>query len=202
MSDVKLFNKEYLELAEIPNYEEYQYWEYLKDRKIIFNQDVDLNIVNRAVLNIIKWNEEDDKKGVPINERQDITLYITTNGGCLFSCLALIDAIRASKTPVVTVGIAVCASAGALLLMSGHYRKAYENTTILIHDGSISVQSTNKKAKQTIKFYDSLDERVKQFVLERTKIDEETYDSKEDEEWFIFASEEGLKLGIVDEIIK
>ena len=199
----KLFNKEYLEMIEqLPSYEEYQYWEYLQDRKIIFNQDVDLNIVNRAILNIIKWNEEDDNNDVPIDERREITLYITTNGGCLFSCLALIDVIKASKTPVTTVGIAVCASAGALLLMSGHYRKAYSNTTILIHDGSISVQSTNKKAKQTIKFYDELDDRVKEFVLANTKISKEVYEAKEDEEWFLFASVEGLELGIVDEIIK
>ena len=198
----KLFNKEYLEMIEqLPSYEEYQYWEYLQDRKIIFNQDVDLNIVNRAILNIIKWNEEDDKLGLIGDARPKITMYITTNGGCLFSCLALIDVIKASKTQVETVGIAVCASAGALLLMSGHYRKTYSNTTVLIHDGSISVQSTNKKAKQTIKFYDELDERVKSFVLSSTKIDEELYSSKEDEEWFMFG-DEALRLGIVDEIIK
>lgn len=202
MENVK-FDKEYMEIIqELPNsIEEYQYWLGLKDRKIYFNSEIDLSIVNKAVYWILRWNEEDDKAGISVEQRKPIEIYITSNGGCLFSCLSLIDVIKTSKTPVHTIGIAICASAGSLLLMSGHYRKCYKNTTILIHDGAISVQSTSKKAKQTVRFFDELDERVKEFVLNNTKITKELYEEKEDEEWYMFG-DQALKLGIIDELIE
>lgn len=201
MNKNKLYNEEYVSLIEqLPNYEEYQYWDFLQDRKIIFNQDIDLSIVNRAVLNIIKWNEEDEKNNIPINERKKITIYVSSNGGCVISGLSLINAIEKSKTPVETIGIAVCASMGALLLISGHTRKCYKDTTILLHDGSLTLQSTSKKAKQTMEYYDKLDERLGDFVVSKTKITKELYEEKEDEEWYLFG-DEALELGIVDEII-
>lgn len=196
-----LFNKEYLEMIEqLPSYEEYQYWEYLQDRKIIFNQDVDLNIVNRAILNIIKWNEEDDKLGLVGDARPPITIYITSNGGCVISGYALLDTMKWSKTPIHTVGIGICASMGAYLLIGGHHRSCYKNTTILLHDGSLALQSTSKKAKNTMEYYDRLEKRLKDFILDNTKITEELYEQKEDEEWYLFG-DQARELGIVDEII-
>lgn len=50
-------------------------------------------------------------------------------------------------------------------------------------------------------FYDRLDNRIKKFVVENTNISEELYAEKEDEEWYMFANDEGLSLGIVHEII-
>lgn len=195
----KLFNKEYLELIEqLPNYEEYQYWEYLQDRKIIFNQDVDLSIVNRVVLNILKWNEED--KDVPVEQRKPITIYVTSNGGCVISGLSLLSVIEKSGTPVHTIGIGICASMGALLLMGGHKRFCYKDTTILLHDGSLALQSTSKKAKQTMEYYDKLEDRLRDFIVSKTGISEELYNTKEDEEWYLFG-DEALELGIVDSLL-
>src|SRR5690606_3206959 len=130
---------------------------------------------------------EDDRKGLVGDERQQIEIHITSNGGDVVAGFAALDAIKRSKTKVVTVGIGVCASMGALLLMSGHHRIAYPNTVILIHDGSMAVSSTSKKAKNTMNFYDRLDERIKKFILDNTKISEELYEEKEDEEWYMFS---------------
>lgn len=196
----KLFNKEFLELAEVPNYEEYQYWEYLQERKIIFNQDVDLGIINRAVLNIIRWNEEDDNNNIPVSSRKPIIIYITSNGGCVISGLSLLSVIEKSKTPVHTIGIGICASMGALLLIGGHKRYCYKDTTILLHDGSLALQSTSKKAKQTMEYYDKLEDRLKALIINKTNISEELYDEKEDEEWYLFG-DEALELGIVDNLL-
>jgi ATP-dependent Clp protease protease subunit len=192
--------KEYLELVqEIPqSLEEYQYYLGLKERKIYFNNEVDLTIINKAVYWILRWNEEDKDKLE--SDKQPITIYISSNGGCVISGLALIDAIKSSKTKIVTVGIGVCASMGALLLMSGHERKCYKNTTVLLHDGSLQLSSTSKKAKQTMAYYDELEDRLEKFILENTKISKELYDEKNDEEWYIFG-DQSLGLGIVDSIL-
>jgi ATP-dependent Clp protease, protease subunit len=197
------FDKEYLELIQemATNLDEYQDWMALKDRKIYFNQEVDSGIINRIVNWIHIWNEQDDKDGLVGDERKSIEIHITSNGGDVVAGFAAIDAIQKSKTKVITKGIGVCASMGALLLMSGHHRVAYPNTVILIHDGSMAVQSTSKKAKNTMNFYDRLDERIKQFVIANTDISKELYEEKEDEEWYMFADDEGIKYKIVDSLI-
>ncbi|MES1040089.1 MULTISPECIES: ClpP family protease [Peribacillus] len=202
MSNVE-FNKEYLEIiGSLPDsLEEYQFYLGLKERKIYFNYDVDTTIVNKIVYWIQEWNREDEELNIPIDKRKTIQIYITSDGGDVVAGFSAIDAIKSSKTKVETIGVGSCVSMGALLLISGHYRKAYPNTIILIHDGSMSVQSTSKKAKNTMNFYDRLDNRIKDFIVGNTNISEELYAEKEDEEWYMFANDEGLSLGIVHEII-
>lgn len=197
------FEKEYLELIQemSTNLEEYQDWMALKERRIYFNQEVDSNIINRIVNWIHIWNEQDDKEGLVGDQRKPIEIHITSNGGDVVAGFAALDAMKKSKTKVITKGIGVCASMGALLLMGGHHRVAYANTVILIHDGSMAVSSTSKKAKNTMNFYDRLDERIKNFIIDSTDISKELYEEKEDEEWYMFADDEGIKLKIVDEII-
>jgi ATP-dependent Clp protease protease subunit len=193
------FDKEYLDMvAALPdNLGEYQDWLGLKDRVINFNQEVDSYIINKVVYWIKKWNEEDDAQGLVGDERKPIRILLTSNGGDVVAGFAAIDAIKKSKTKVITEGIGVCASMGALLLISGHERLAYPNTVILIHDGSLALHSSSKKAKNTMNFYDRLDERVKKFIIENTGISEELYLEKEDEEWYMFADDEGISLGII-----
>ncbi|CAH0174031.1 ATP-dependent Clp protease proteolytic subunit [Peribacillus sp. Bi96] len=197
------FNKEYLEIiGSLPDsLEEYQFYLGLKERKIYFNYEVDTTIVNKIVYWIQEWNREDEELNIPIDKRKTIQVYITSDGGDVVAGFSAIDAIKSSKTKVETIGVGSCVSMGALLLISGHYRKAYPNTIILIHDGSMSVQSTSKKAKNTMNFYDRLDNRIKDFIVENTNISEELYNEKGDEEWYMFANDEGLSLGIVHEII-
>lgn len=187
-------------IEQVGSYEEYQYLSGLQERKIFFNDEVTLSVVNRIVYNIMKWDEEDNKNNIPIEERQPIKLHITTNGGCVISGLAILNAMKAAKTPTWTIGIAICASMGAYLLMSGDMRFCHEDTTVLIHDGSLAVQSTSKKAKQQMKYYDALDEKIRNLTLSKTKITQELYEEKEDEEWFLFGSE-ALELGIVDKLL-
>lgn len=196
-------DKEYLEMVQqIPdNLEEYQNWLGLKDRKIYFNQEVDAYIVNKIVNWINLWNEQDDANGLVGDERKPIEIHLTSNGGDVVAGFAAIDAIQRSKTKVIGKGIGVCASMGALLLIGCHERLAYPNTVILIHDGSLAVHSSSKKAKNTMNFYDRLDDRVKKFIIENTGITKELYEEKEDEEWYMFADEEGIKLGIVDGLL-
>lgn len=196
-------DKQYLELIQqLPdNIEEYQYWKGLQERKIYFNDEVDMTIINKITHNIIRWNEEDDKDNIPVNERKKITIYISSNGGCVVSGLSVLDAIKASKTKIVTIGVGVCASMGALLLIGGHERKCYRNTTILLHDGSLSLSSSAKKARDTMQYYESLEERIKKFIIERTNIPEELYNEKSDSEWYMFG-DQALNYSIVDSLIE
>ena len=193
-------SRDYFDLELPSSMEDYQLWEAYKERKIIFNDNVDARIVNSIVHWIIKWNEEDDAAGLTGKDRKEIRIYITSNGGDVVSGFAAIDAVITSKTPVHTIAVGCAASMGILLLMAGHTSSAYENTVLLIHDGSLAVNGSSRKAKSTMVFYEKLDERVKKYILSNTEISEEKYDEKADDEWFMFA-DEALELGIIDQII-
>lgn len=194
-------SKEYLELELPSSMEDYQIWESYKERKILFNDDVDASGINKIVYYIRKWNEEDERNNVPVEERVSPQLITTTNGGDVVAGLAIVDAIKASKTPITGVAIGCVASMGVPIYTSCHRRLSYPNTVFLIHDGSMGAQGTSNKVKSTLKFYDRLDARVKKIIIDNTKISTDLYEEKEDEEWYMFADEEGIELGIVDEII-
>jgi ATP-dependent Clp endopeptidase proteolytic subunit ClpP len=197
----KLYDKSYLEMIEsLPQFEEYEFWKNIQNRKIILNQDISESLVERAIIQIINWNEQDDDNGIPKDERKTIKIYIYSSGGDVISGLGLISAIQNSVTKVETICLGLAASMGALLLCSGHVRTIYKNSTVLLHDGSLVVANSSKKAKQTFQFYDQLELRLKNFIIENTKITSEMYDSKHDEEWYIFG-DEALELGIVDKVI-
>lgn len=192
--------QEFLEILEgVPPFVDYTYWENLKQRKIIFNSEVNTQVVEYIVMQILKFNEED--KDIPVEKRVPIKLYISSHGGSVIEGFNVIDVIKSSKTPVYTIALGLAASMSALILISGHKRFAYTNSTVLLHDGSLMLASTSKKAKQTMEYYDKLDNRIQKFILENTKISEELYKQKHDEEWYLFGSPDALELGIVDEII-
>ena len=113
----------------------------------------------------------------------------------------LVDVIQASETPVYTVCFSDCASMGFHIFISGHKRYAFKNSILLIHDGEITVNNSSSKAKDTMKFFETLDKRIKNHVTSSTKITNEFYDSIYDKEYYIYANEEGKELGCVDYII-
>lgn len=173
--------------------------QHLAQRKIILNDVVDEDVVRNITLNIFQWNKED--KDIPIEKRKPIWLYLNSPGGDVTEGLNVIDVIKASQTPVYTVCFATCASMAFHIFIAGHKRYCFKNSILLIHDGEVSISNSSSKAKDTMKFIESLDERVKQHILENTKITSEFYESIYDTEYYLFANDKGKELGCVDYII-
>ena len=69
-----------------------------------------------------------------------------------------------------------------------------------MHDGSVTINNSTSKAKDTMKFVEELDSRAKEHVLSRTTMSEEFYDNHYDVEFFLYA-DKAKELGIVDKII-
>lgn len=170
----------------------------LEDRRLVFNKGVDASIIEDINLYILKWNKED--KGLPVENRKPIWIYLTSNGGDVISGLSTCDTIVTSKTPVYGVVIGVAASMACYLSMAFHKTYAFKNSVFLLHDGSCGVQNSTKKMKDTMKFYDELDDRVEQFVLDNSNITKEFYEEIYDSEYYMFANK-AKELGIVDYII-
>lgn len=193
------FDEEIKELGKLnlPDPDTLAFYTQTRDREIYWNSEVDEAMVNCS-LQVINWNKED--KDTPINERKPIKIYINTDGGDVVSVLNFIDVILLSKTPVITIAMGKVYSAGSLLVMAGHKRYAFNNTSCLIHSGSFGTMGTTDKVLDYTEFTKKQEKRVKEYILSKTTISSKVYDKKYREDWFMF-SDEMLNLNIVDEII-
>ena len=174
------------------------YLQDLKQRKLFLNADIDQFSIADIVKHIMQINKED--KGLEPHERRPILLYVTSNGGEVDSGFELIDVIMNSKTPVYTINLGYQYSMGFLIGLSGHKRFATRNAKFLMHDGSNFVYNSGAKAQDQMEFNRKIESRIKQYVLSRSKVSEEEYDSKLRVEWYLFADEAKEK-GFVDYII-
>lgn len=193
-----LVSKEYLEIIELPALEDYTHWQFLQERKIIINNVIDDSVVEKALMQVLKINNDD--KHIPIEQRKPIVIYLNTPGGLVYIGMALCDAIRQSKTPVHIHALGYACSMGSLILACGHKRIAYENTVVMIHEGGISFEGNAGQAKDLMEFNKITEKRAKKIILDNTKITEEKYDSMTRKDWWMYA-DEALELGIIDEII-
>lgn len=174
------------------------YREYLEDRVLVFNDEVNDNMVEDIVLYILKWNKEDI--GLPIECRKKIRIYMSSVGGDTFVSRNVVDVIMQSKTPIVGIGLSLVASACYAIFLACHERVAFENSVFLQHDGSISITNSSKKAQSTMDFFRAMEKSDKEFVLSRTNMTEDFYDSIYDEEYYMTCAK-AVELGVVDKVI-
>ena len=191
-------NKEDLKKSVVYYASDEQFNKLLSERKILINENIDDWVIDDIVMNIFKWNKED--KGIPVEERQPIRIYISTLGGAVDCGFSLIDAIKLSKTPVYTINIGDEYSMGFLIGLAGHKRYTLPNATFLLHDGSTGVVNSMSKVSDTAKFYSEMEERIKKYVLDNSKLTSKMYNKKYGNEWYMYP-EEAIKYGFVDEIV-
>lgn len=173
--------------------------ELLKHRILILNDEIDMCVLESVTLHILNFNRED--KNLPKEKRVPIRLFIQSPGGNVISGFNLVDVITASETPVHTICFANCSSMAFHIFISGHKRYAFKNSILLNHDGEISLSNSGSKAKDTMKFFENLDKRIKDHVVSCTNISPEFYDSIYEKEYYMYANDEGKSLGCLDYII-
>ena len=190
-----------IDLAELfkdSGLEDVFYAKELQERKLYFNGEVNDMILDCFVKHIYQYNAED--KGIPVDERKPIRIYLTSPGGSVDAGFELIDAIEASKTPVHTINLGYEYSMGFLIGLAGHERYATKNAKFLMHDGSSFIYNSGGKAQDQMKFNQRVEERIKQYVLDHSYLSEEEYDANLRVEWYLFADEAKEK-GFIEHII-
>lgn len=195
-------DSEYLEeLANVklPDPDLFDYYKRIKNREILWNQDIDENIVDLTQL-FLQWNRED--KNIPVEDRQKIKIFINSDGGCLNSVMHTINIIKLSKTPVITIGMGKCFSSGGLLLMGGHVglRYIFDSTEALIHDGSTGAMGNTGKVIDNLEYTKKIEEKTRDYILSHTIISKKEYDKNYRKDWWMM-SDEIIKYGIADKII-
>jgi len=170
----------------------------LKQRKLFLNSEIDQFTIADVAKHIMQYNREDF--GIEPADRKPVLLYVVSNGGEVDSGFELIDVIQSSKTPIYTINLGYQYSMGFLIGLAGHKRFATRNAKYLMHDGSNFVYNSGAKAQDQMEFNRKVEERVKQYILSRSNVTSEEYDSKLRVEWYLFADEAKEK-GFVDCII-
>ena len=174
------------------------YYKRLSQREIFWNREVDEELVEFSH-QIIQWNKDD--KGIPIENRIPIKIFINTVGGCLNSIMNFANVVKLSKTPVYTIGMGKIYSAGFLMLIAGTKRFCFKNSEGLLHSGSFGIINSTEKVMDYIEHTKKVEKSLKEYVVDNTKITQKEYEKRYRDEWFMLATDM-LKHGVVDCVIE
>ena len=129
----------------------------LNERIVFLGTPVDDQIANLIVAQLIHLESDDPDK--------DISLYINSPGGSVYSGLAIYDTMRFIKPDVSTICCGIAMSMGAVILAGGAHgkRMALPNSKVMIHQvtSGFEGQATDIEihARETIALRELLDSK-------------------------------------------
>lgn len=129
----------------------------------------------------------------------EITLLIQSPGGSVYDGWALVDTIRSLRSKVKTVAVGLAASMGATILLAGDTRVALPHSAIMIHQASGGSSGSFKDVETTHKEFKRVNDQLKAFIKERSKITDEQIEKFFDRDTWLTA-EQALELGVITEI--
>ena len=188
---------ESVENMQLPNPDLLTYYKDEQNRVLWVEGEINDGLFELSKM-ILGYNRED--KDIPVEQRKPIKIFINSPGGDLDSTLAFIGLMNISKTPIWTIDACWAYSAAGLILMAGHKRYALPNTECLIHSGSGQLGGSYEQTAEQMKNYKYLVDKMRDFILSRTKIDQKLFKKQSSKDWYIY-TDDMLNLGIVDEIV-
>ena len=166
----------------------------LNERIIFIGSPIDDDIANLVVAQLLHLESQDPDK--------DISLYINSPGGVVYSGLAIYDTMRFIKPDVQTICFGVAMSMGSLLLAGGApgKRMALPNSRILIHQpsGGFQGQASDIEihARETL----ALREHLESIYATHTGQSQERVRDDMERDRF-FTAEQAREYGLVDRVI-
>jgi len=167
----------------------------LKERIIFLTGPIDDNIASLICAQLLFLESENPKK--------EISFYINSPGGIVWSGLAMYDTMQYISSKIMTICIGQAASAGSLLLTAGaeNMRYSLPNSRIMVHQPSggyqgqvtdIEIQTkeiikTKKKLNEIYAKHSGKDIKEVEEIMERDKY---------------FSPQEAIKFGLIDKIVE
>jgi len=167
----------------------------LKERIIFLTGPIDDNIASLVCAQLLFLESENPKK--------EISFYINSPGGIVWSGLAMYDTMQYISSKIMTICIGQAASAGSLLLTAGEkdMRFSLPNSRIMIHQPSggfqgqvtdIEIQSkeiikTKKRLNEIYSKHTGKNINEIEGVMERDKF---------------FSPAEAIKFGLIDKVVE
>jgi ATP-dependent Clp protease protease subunit len=167
----------------------------LNERIIFLGTPIEDQVANLVVAQLLHLESQDPDK--------DISIYINSPGGSVYSGLAIYDTMKFVKPDIHTMCVGVAMSMGSLLLAGGTKgkRAALPNSRILIHQPSAGFegQSTDIEihAREILKVRGRLDE----IYAENTGLSTEQVREDMERDRF-FTAEQALEYGLIDRVLE
>ena len=167
----------------------------LKERIIFLTGPIDDNIASLICAQILFLESENPKK--------EISFYINSPGGIVWSGLAIYDTMQYVSSKIMTICVGQAASAGSLLLMAGEkdMRFSLPNSRIMVHQPSGGYQGQVTDIEIQTNEIRKTKERLNQIYAKHTgkKLSEVSNIMERDK---YFSPEEAIKFGLIDKIVE
>ncbi len=167
----------------------------LNERIIFLGTPIEDQVANLVVAQLLHLEAEDPEK--------DISIYINSPGGSIYSGLAIYDTMNFVKPDIATMCVGVAMSMGSLLLAGGTKgkRACLPNSRILIHQPSAGFegQSTDIEihAREILKVRARIDQI---YALHTGRSEEEVRHDMERDRFF--TAEQALEYGMIDRVLE
>jgi len=165
----------------------------LRDRVVFLVGPVNDQAANLVVAQLLFLESE--------NPDKDISLYINSPGGSVYSGMAIFDTMQFVKPDVSTICVGMAASMGAFLLAAGAKGKRYAlpNSRIMIHQPSSGAQGQASDIEIAAREILDVRTRLNRVLAERTGQPVERIERDTDRDNFMSA-EDAVSYGIIDKI--
>ncbi|HEY7631726.1 MAG TPA: ATP-dependent Clp protease proteolytic subunit [Thermoleophilaceae bacterium] len=167
----------------------------LNERIVFIGTPVDDQIANLAVAQLLHLQAEDPDK--------DISMYINSPGGVIYSGLAIYDTMQYVKPDVQTICFGMAMSMGSLLLAGGApgKRMVLPNARVLIHQPSGGFEGQSSDIQIHAQEVLNLRRRVDEIYAHHTGQDlERVHDDMERDRFF--TAEQAVEYGLADRVIE
>ncbi len=166
----------------------------LNERIIFLGTPIDDQVANLVVAQLLHLESEDPDK--------DISIYINSPGGSIYSGLAIYDTMRFIKPDVATMCVGVAMSMGSLLLAAGTKgkRAVLPNSRILIHQPSAGFEGQSTDIEIHAREILNVRKRIDQIYAEHTGLSEDQVRSDMERDRF-FTADQALEYGLVDKVL-
>lgn len=173
----------------------YQYYKNLSNNTIVINDEINDNLLEFATLPLIEMNNNP--------EVESINIVLNTVGGDIYNGFAFVSELEKVTKPTTLRIVGMAASMGGLIAMAKNpnLKVVCDKFSVgLVHSGSQYLSGSSHAVRDTFKFSERYEEKIKDYILSHTKITEEMYREIERQEFWLDANDM-LKYGIVDQII-
>ncbi len=167
----------------------------LEERVIFLSDEIDSDVCAIVKAQLLYLETESD---------DDISIYIDSPGGSVYSGLGLLDVMDYVKPDIVTINTGLAASMGAVILCSGTKgkRRALKRSRTMIHQplgfGGYVQQASDMEIEA--KEINSLKKELYEIISDRSG---QSYDrvSKDGDRDYWMTADDARKYGMIDEII-
>ena len=168
----------------------------LKSRTVVISQQVDAKLTSKVLSQLVLLEQESDD--------QQITVFINSPGGEIFSGFAIFDMLNFISCPVTTIVTGFAASMGSILSLAADkgQRYAMPQAKIMIHQPLLMgyqgrATECEIQAREILKTRDHL---VKLYSEQTGKSRDEIKKALDRDNWF--TAEEALEYGLIDKVVR